>query len=232
MAATLENLRLPCQDGSLVHLDHLPDDVQGVVQFLESEGVPLSYWWDMARAYLAQGRTGQYLAILQSALEDDLLQAVEDYFKKRPTFEIVQLLCGYAAHHIEQYRQESDKATRQQHLGDAAARIIAAKNEGPDEQLPYLAAGVLALAKVWGGGGPGRGPSGGPQPAPPRVAWLPGPWRGAAAGRAPRSRQLAAAARRPRPGCKDGCAAGARRVAGSPCRRHTIAMRAWSCLLK
>jgi hypothetical protein len=153
MAATLESLRLPCQDGTLVALDHLPEDVGGVVQFLESEGVPLSYWWDMARAYLAQGRTRQYLALLQSALEDELLQAVEEYFKRRPTFEIVQLLCGVAAHHIEQARREADKAARGAQLADAAARVAAAKKEGPDEQLPFLAAGALALARVSGARG-------------------------------------------------------------------------------
>jgi hypothetical protein len=149
MAALFEHLRVPCQDGTtVVAIDHLPEDVAGVVQFLESEGVPLSYWWDLSRAYLAQGRTSQYLALLQSALDDELLQAVEDYFKKRPTFEIVQLTCGVAVYHIEQYRQEQDKAAKQQHLNDATQRIAAAKKEGPNEQLPYLAAGCLALAKV------------------------------------------------------------------------------------
>jgi len=159
MAALHEQLRVPCQEGAtVVAIDHLPDDVSGVLQFLESEGVPLSYWWDLARAYLAQGRTQQYLALLNSALEEDLLQAVEDFFKRRPTFEIVQLLCGLAAHHIEQYRLEQDKAAKQQHLVEATKRINAAKKEGPDEQLPYLAAGCLALAKVRlrGGGGVAR----------------------------------------------------------------------------
>ncbi|GBF96613.1 hypothetical protein Rsub_09359 [Raphidocelis subcapitata] len=145
--ASADQLQLPCQDGSIVVVDDLPDDVQGVVQFLESEAVPLQIWWDVARAYLAQGRTAQYLALLHSALEDDLLTAVEDYFKKRPTFEIVQLHCGLAAHHIEQFRLEADRAAKQQHLAAAAARVNTAKQEGPQEQLPFLAAGCLALAK-------------------------------------------------------------------------------------
>lgn len=142
-------LRVPCQNGSLVAFDSLPDDVPAVVSFLESEGVPLSHWWDIARAYLAQGRTEQYLSLCSQALEDELIQAVEEFFKRRPTFEIVQLQVGVAAHELEAARLESgDRAARAKRLAAAAERIAKAKAEGPDEQLPYLAGALLALAKV------------------------------------------------------------------------------------
>lgn len=142
------DLWLPTQEGTLLQIDHLPDDVQDLVTVLESEAVPLQHWWDVARAYLAQGRTTQYLALLQSALEPELLSAVEDFFKRKPTYEIVQLNCGYAAYHIEQFRQEQNSTLKNQHFASATLRINAAKNEGPEEQLPYLANACLYLAKV------------------------------------------------------------------------------------
>ena len=128
MAYNAQQVLVPCQDGSTVSLDHLPDDAQGVLSLLESEGVPLAYWYDVARAYLAQGRTQQFLEVLQSSLDDELLRDVESFFKRRPTFEIVQLTCGYAAYYIERARLEPDKAARQQHLADAAARVAAARS--------------------------------------------------------------------------------------------------------
>lgn len=147
-------LRVPIQDGGIVDIDHLPDDVQDLLQFLESEAVPLSYWWDLARAYLAAGRRDEYVSVLTSALDEELLKAVEEFFKARPTFDIAQLHCGLAAHHIEAARAAAgaaagaeQRAARQQHLAEAQGRVAAAKAEAPDEQLPYLAAGCLALAK-------------------------------------------------------------------------------------
>lgn len=147
MSGSIDKIRLPVGGAEVVKVDHLPD-VQDLLSLLESEGVPLSHWWDLARAYLAEGQTAQYLQLLNGALDPELLQAATDFFKRRPTFEIVQLNCGYAAHHIEQYRLEQDKAAKQQHYADALARIAAAKAEGPEEQLPWLAGGCLMLAKV------------------------------------------------------------------------------------
>lgn len=143
-------LRVPMQDGAVVEIDELPDDVQNVLQFLESEGVPLTYWWDVARAYLARGKRQEFVTVLAAALDDDLLKAVEDFFKERPTFDIMQLHCGLAAHHIEEMRAAAataDKAAAQQHAQAAAQRVQQAKAEAPNEQLPFLAAGCLALAK-------------------------------------------------------------------------------------
>jgi hypothetical protein len=147
MGTPYEQIRVPAQDGTLLQIDHLPD-VQDLVSILESEAVPLQHWWDLARAYLAQGRAQQYLELLQSSLDPEFLKAVEDFFKRRPSFEIVLMICGIAAHHTEQYRAEPDKAAKQEHYSAALARVNAAKQEGPAEQLPWLASGALALAKV------------------------------------------------------------------------------------
>lgn len=137
----------------LLTLDRLPEDVGSVLQFLETEGVPLSYWWDVARAYLAQGRPQHFVQLLHSSLDEELLQAVQDFFKARPTFDIVQMNCGLAAYHIESARA-AEPAERDRHRAAAAERVAAAKKEGPDEQLPHLAAGLLALQRVRP---PGRG---------------------------------------------------------------------------
>lgn len=144
-------------------LDPLPDDVTRVLELLESEGVAFAHWWDLARGYLAAGRPAQFVELLRSALDEGLLSSVTEFFGARPRFDIMQMRCGLAAYHIEQARAEQERGAKAQHAADAALFISKAKEEAPDEQLPCLAAGCLAAAKVRGRrrgrGGPGGGAS-------------------------------------------------------------------------
>ena len=130
--------------------EQLPDETGEILDLLVTEAQPLSKWFEVARAYLSQNKVGQFVSLCAEATDERTVAEVQAFFGTRPTFELTQFHCAHAAHAIERAREERDKAARADHYTAASKSVALAKREGPEEQLPCLAAGYLALAKVGG----------------------------------------------------------------------------------
>lgn len=127
---------------------HLPEETEDILDLLTSEALPLAKWFDVARAYLSQNKEKQFLDVLREGTDDHTVQEIEQFFKAKPTFELIQFHCAYAAYYIHMFRKERDQVEKAKHQRDAIMRINAAKQLSSQEQLPWLASGFLALAKV------------------------------------------------------------------------------------
>eukprot|EP00877_Chromochloris_zofingiensis_P002087 jgi/Chrzof1/1187/Cz01g43270.t1 len=126
---------------------HLPEETEDILDLLTSEALPLAKWFDVARAYLSQNKEKQFLDVLREGTDDHTVQEIEQFFKAKPTFELIQFHCAYAAYYIHMFRKERDQVEKAKHQRDAIMRINAAKQLSSQEQLPWLASGFLALAK-------------------------------------------------------------------------------------
>ena len=59
-----------------VDISSLPDDVDELFEFLAAEAAPLSIWFDLARAYLAQGNEAAFTKICQEGCNADVVSEV------------------------------------------------------------------------------------------------------------------------------------------------------------
>ena len=150
-----ERLCIPVQDSDevvVVPVGELPDDPQEVLNVLISEAAVLPLWLDFARTYLQQGDIPGYAKILEEASSVEVLAEVEQYFGSKPNYEHVQCLCGFVALNLAKARDERDRARKAELLNSAKQLVQKAKQVDAKEQLPDLAAGMLALARVSGDG--------------------------------------------------------------------------------
>ena len=132
----------------VVPAEELPDDAEEILDLLTSEALPLSKWYEVARAYLSQNKVNQFLTLVKEATDENTIKEVESFFKAKPTFDLIQFHCGSAAYCIESGKEARDAGERQKYFQEAQYRINVARQLNPNEQLPYLAAGYLLLAKV------------------------------------------------------------------------------------
>jgi hypothetical protein len=132
----------------VVLADELPDDAEEILDLLTSEALPLSKWYEVARAYLSQNKVNQFLTLVKEATDENTIKEVESFFKAKPTFDLIQFHCGSAAYCIESGKEAREAGERQRYFQEASYRINVAKQLSTFEQLPFLAAGYLHLAKV------------------------------------------------------------------------------------
>ena len=150
MDAAAERLCIPVQESDevvVVPVGQLPDP-QEVLNVLISEAAVLPLWLDFARTYLQQGDVEGFQKILQEASSEEVLTEVEQYFGKKPNYEHIQCLCGFMALHLARANDEKDRQKRVELLNTAKQFVLKAKQVDPREQLPDIAAGMLALARV------------------------------------------------------------------------------------
>ncbi|KAK9810525.1 hypothetical protein WJX72_012163 [[Myrmecia] bisecta] len=126
-----------------VPLDQLPDDPDELLGILKAEIAPLSLWLDIAKVYLSQGRIDQYLTVLNEGTSPE----VEEYFGDKVKFERIQFLCALAAYYTALGKAEKDRVARNEAFTKANGFWSKARHVDYNEQLPYIAAGQLALAK-------------------------------------------------------------------------------------
>jgi hypothetical protein len=151
MDPAAERLCIPVQESDevvVVPVSQLPDDPQEVLNVLISEAAVLPLWLDFARTYLKQGDVEGFQKILQEASSEEVLTEVEQYFGKKPNYEHIQCLCGFVALSLARAKDEKDAQKRSELLNTARLLVQKAKQVDPKEQLPDLAAGMWALAKV------------------------------------------------------------------------------------
>lgn len=131
-----------------IHPEQLPNNPEDILDLLTGEAVPFSVWWDVARVYLQQNRVDQCLHILFEAITPETNEEVKRFFGKEPTYEQVLFNCGLASILIAKGKEEKDLPRKQDNFNKAATYLTQAKNIDAKEQLPYIGAGLLALAKV------------------------------------------------------------------------------------
>jgi hypothetical protein len=131
-----------------IAVSNLPENNDDVLDLLSNEALPLSKWLEVAKAYLSRGSSDNFLSILREATNEETLKEVERYFGRKPTFETIQCKCALAAYYIELGREERDRAKKAELLRQATEAVASARALDNTEQLPYLAAGQLALVKV------------------------------------------------------------------------------------
>lgn len=139
---------LDSEDVVVVPANGLPSEAEEMLEVLASEAAPLSTWFDVARAYLAQGREDAFRHICLEGVKDEVTTEVERYFGRKPTYEQIQFYCGLAALHMAKARDEKDRTKKAEHLTQAAIHLNAAQTLDPSEQLVALGQGLLGLTKV------------------------------------------------------------------------------------
>lgn len=146
-----QKVYLPVHDSDevvAIPIAQLPENNDDVLDLLSSEALPLSKWLEVAKAYLSRGSSQNFLAILREATNEETIREVERYFGRKPTFETIQCKCAFAAYYIEQAREERDRIKKAELIKLASEAVAQAKALDPSEQLPFLAAGQLAVVRV------------------------------------------------------------------------------------
>lgn len=125
----------------------LPRDPEDVLNLLSSEAAPLLCWFDTAKAYLSQEQAAAFVAIVQDAYSEEVLQGIRNYFHREPLFERVQLLCALAAYYTEASRAERDAQERARLAQQADAFVRQAEGLRSSEMLPSMTRGFMAMAR-------------------------------------------------------------------------------------
>lgn len=126
-----------------IHLDHLPNESDEVVEVLKAEEAPVGIWMDLALAYLSQGSPDQYVHILQEACSKEADEFYGDKFRA----ERVEVLCCLAGYHLCKAQHLRDPS-RKSELATAESYGIRARNLDKREMLSFLCLGMVAMARV------------------------------------------------------------------------------------
>jgi len=129
-------------------LNQLPASPEEMLDLLNGEAVPLSVWWDVAKLYLSHQQVDEFMHILFEGTSPEVLADVRSFFGKDPKYEQILFHCGLAALFIGKARDEKDAVKKADLLHRAGSLLSNAQKIDPNEQLPYLGVGQLALAKA------------------------------------------------------------------------------------
>lgn len=121
--------------------DQLPENPEDMLDLLTGEAVSFSVWWDVVRAYLEAGKVDQCLHILFTAVAEDTIEEAKRFYGHDNIHEQLCFNIGLSAILCARARDEKDAKK-------AANFVATAKKIDPNETLPYIGAGLLALAQV------------------------------------------------------------------------------------